>query len=206
MELSILGRSSSHFTRVVRMFAHELGVDYVFRPVPELSSRDPSVYGGNPALKIPALQTVDGAWFGALNICRELERRTVAAPRVMWPEQLRDRMASNAQELVLQGMSTEVALIMQASSDGSIATSSKGFESLTNSLRWLDENLPGVRAEICQPEALSFLDLTTYCFVTHLDFRQVADLSPYRALHAFCEEVGRKPSARATSYRFDFGT
>jgi hypothetical protein len=68
----IIGRSSSHFTRI---FAAELRIDCAFQVVRDLMSSDPGDYGGNPALRIPVLQTPQGTWFGALNVCRELWRR-----------------------------------------------------------------------------------------------------------------------------------
>ncbi|MFO0548774.1 MAG: hypothetical protein U0271_10325 [Polyangiaceae bacterium] len=52
---TLIGRSSSHFTRLTRVFAHELGVATVFRPVFDLASLDTAAYGENPALKIPIL-------------------------------------------------------------------------------------------------------------------------------------------------------
>lgn len=205
MTLSIVGRSSSHFTRVVRMFAHELGIDYTFQLVADLSSTTPGDYADNPALKIPVLQTPEGPWFGALHICRELARRTPHAPKIIWPEQLHDRIASNAQELVLQGMGTEVSLIMQAAG-GAIPTSGKAFTSLTNMLSWLDTHLPAARASTSTSGTLSFLDLTAYCFITHLPFRKVLDVSAYRMLQAFSDELGQRPSARATTFRYDFSS
>ena len=77
-ELVLVGRSSSHFTRVARMFALELGIDFAVRPVYDLTSLDVTVYGDNPALKIPVLLTETGPLFGAENICRELVRRARA--------------------------------------------------------------------------------------------------------------------------------
>lgn len=200
MELSIVGRSSSHFTRVARIFAHELNVEHAFVPVADLGSRDVGQYAGNPALKIPVLQTPEGPWFGALNVSRELARRAAPAQRILWPEQLQDRMAANAHELIVQGMSTEVSLIMQ----GAIDPSSKPFESLVNSLRWLEEKLPGVVTSVAKPDTLSTLEVMAYCFVTHLAFRSVLDVSPYRSLLEFCDAFGRRASAQATAYRFDF--
>jgi glutathione S-transferase len=198
MELSILGRSSSHFTRTVRMVAQELEIAYAFRPLADLASRAVHDYALNPALKIPILETPEGPWYGALNCCRELARRAPHKPQILWPEQLHERLAANAQELVLQGMSTEVALIMQGPT---IDTASKAFESLTNCLGWLDAHWREVRTT-----RLSFLDITTYCFFTHLSFRQVADVGPYRVLQAFCDDFGARASAQATAYRFDFSS
>jgi glutathione S-transferase len=88
MTSRIVGRSSSHFTRTVRMFAHECGVAYRFEPVLDLASRNPGDYAGNPALRIPIFATPQGTWFGALNICRELVRRAPQPPHVVWPERL----------------------------------------------------------------------------------------------------------------------
>src|SRR4051812_27285927 len=102
MTLTIIGRSSSHFTRTARMFAHECGLAYRFEPVLDLMSVTPADYGHSPALRVPVLATPDGPLFGALNICRELVRRAAQSVRVVWPEQSGARIAMNAQELVLQ--------------------------------------------------------------------------------------------------------
>jgi hypothetical protein len=75
---------------------------------------DPHHYSGNPALKVPTLETADGAWFGALNICRELRRLSPCEVRIVWPEDLRGILATNAQELAVHAMGTEVTLIMSS--------------------------------------------------------------------------------------------
>ena len=49
----------------------------------------------------------------------------------------------------------------------------------------------------------TFLETTLFCLVTHLEFRQVLATAPYRALTEFSERFGERPSARATTYRFD---
>ena len=46
-QCTIIGRSSSHFTRVTRIFAAELGVPYTLQVVPDLLSCDAADYGGN---------------------------------------------------------------------------------------------------------------------------------------------------------------
>jgi glutathione S-transferase len=205
MELVIVGRSSSHFTRSLRVFAHELDVRYLFRTVANLTSRNAHDYGDNPALKLPVLETPDGPWFGAINCCRELARRAPSAPKIVWPEQANDRLAANAQELVLQGMATEVSMIMQTlSRPGSMLEGdSKQRSSLENSLTWLDAHLPGVLERVAPEGVVSVLEVTAFCFVTHLEFRSVTDLGPYSALRAFCERFSRRASARATPYCFD---
>ena len=108
----IVGRSSSHFTRVVRMFAEEACVPYEFQVVPSLVSQDVDSYGGNPGLRLPNLITRDGPVFGSLGSCRALASLAAAPTRMVWPEATSSRLAANALELSVQAMSTEVTLIL----------------------------------------------------------------------------------------------
>jgi glutathione S-transferase len=202
---TIVGRSSSHFTRIPRIFAAEAGVDYAFRPVFDILSLDPADYAGNPALKLPVLETPDGSWFGALNVCRELVRRSHRRPRVVWPEDLVQPLLANAQELVLHAMATEVSLIMPkvAKQEGGGAHTAKMTRSLENVLLWLDGNVASALAGLPGERDLSYLEASLFCLVTHLEFREVVPTEPYPALRRFRDEFGRRPSAAATQYRFD---
>lgn len=201
----ILGRSSSHFTRCGRIVAHELGLAYEFEPVLDLMAQSAASYAGNPALRLPILVDDDGAWYGALNICRELARLARREPDVVWPEQLRDRIAGNAQELVSQGMATEVTLIMSslAAAATPSAYDTKLRASLHNSLRWLDDHVGHVLGRLRGDRTVSFFEVTLFCFVTHLRFRAVLDVGEFRELLAFCDRFAQRPSATATEYRFD---
>jgi glutathione S-transferase len=204
MTIRIIGRSSSHFTRTVRVFAHECRVQHEFRAMLDLMSRMRSDYGDNPALKLPILETPDGAWFGALNICRELARRAPAQARVAWPEDVLDRTAANAQELVLQGMATEVSLILRGlPAAGLSPVDDKARESLTNSLVWLNAHLPAAVKALPPGRTLSFLEVSSFCFIRHLDFRGVADTNAYPSLRAFCAAYADRASLRETEYQFD---
>ena len=60
-KVEIIGRQSSHFTRVTRMFAHELGVEVELVPIYDLTEADAAIYAGNPARKIPTLRRAGGA-------------------------------------------------------------------------------------------------------------------------------------------------
>ena len=50
---------------------------------------------------------------------------------------------------------------------------------------------------------LSFLEVSSFCFITHLEFRQVLDISMYVKLRAFCQAYAGRKSASDTAYRFD---
>lgn len=202
--LVLFGRSSSHFTRVTRIVAAEVGVAHGFRVVPDLLSQSPSDYGGNPALRLPVLHTADGEWFGALNICRALAQRSLRPAGVVWPEAL-GRLAANAQELTLQAMASEVALIMArvASADESAPHLEKQRTSLEAMLAWLERNVDAVIASLPAERVVSFLEVALFCLVTHVEFRAILPTRPYRALGEFCERFARRPSAQQTGYRFD---
>ena len=198
----IFGRSSSVFTRCLRLVAHELGVAYELVVAADLQSQDPADYGGNPALKLPALQTESGIWFGALNGCRALARRARCERDLAWPEDLEDPLTANAQELVLQGMSTEVTLIMSRLSDEGRAAA-KADVSLKNSLTWLDERLPEILRRLPSRRLPSVLEVTLFCFVSHLSLRSVLETSGFVHLEGFRRDFGGRDSARRTEYHFD---
>ena len=205
--LRIIGRSSSHFTRCVRIFAHELDVAYTLVPIHDMLSCNSTDYAGNPALKMPILDSDQGAWFGALNICRELARRAGRESAIIWPEALSDRLAANAQELTLQGMATQVALVMNTVGS-SPTTPGRPYDiktraSLNNSLTWLDENLAAVLSQLREDRWLSYFEVTLFCFIKHLEFRSVLDTTALPRLQTFSQAFAQRASARATEYRFD---
>jgi hypothetical protein len=201
---TITGRSSSHFTRVTRIFAAELHVDYSFNIVRDLMSLNTADYADNPALNIPTLRATTGTWYGALNISRELSRQSRLPLRIVWPEHLGQPMLANAQELITQAMSTEVTLIMAnaAGSDTSDTHQLKIRQRLTNIMSWLDNNVNTVISVLPERD-LSYLEVTLFCLMQHLEFRKVLPTDCYRNTLIFCEHFGGRSSAVATKYRFD---
>lgn len=202
---AIIGRSSSHFTRVTRIFAAELRVDHSFEVVRDLMSCDPRDYGGNPALRLPTLRTPRGVWFGALNICRELSRQSSRRSRTVWPEDLDQPLLANAQELVMQAMATEVSLIMAklASEAEDSVQHVKMRQSLSNMISWLEDNARHALDALPPHRDLSYLEVTLFCLVTHLEFRNVLPISAYPDLNGFCQQFVLRASSDETSYRFD---
>jgi hypothetical protein len=201
----LIGRSSSHFTRVARIFAAEMRIDYTFQVVRDLMSPHSGDYGGNPALRIPILKTSQGAWFGAVNICREFWRQSSLRPRVIWPEDLDQPLLANAQELVLQAMATEVTLIMakMGGAGDSSPHQTKMRVGLVNTMSWLEENAHSALAALPPQRDLSYLEVTLFCLVTHLEFREILPTGSYAELNKFCQRFAARASVGETLYRFD---
>jgi glutathione S-transferase len=190
---------------VTRIFASELGVQYAFQPVLDLNSADSTDYGGNPALRVPILRTPGGVWFGALNICRELARQAAVKRSIVWPEDLDQPLLANAQELTVQAMSTGVSLIMAGAAGEADVQGhpAKLRTSLLNMLSWLETNAKAALAQLPSERDLSFLEVTLFCLITHLEFRKVVPTIAYSALNDFCRSFGGRQSAEATVFRFD---
>jgi glutathione S-transferase len=202
-DLVVVGRSSSHFTRTVRIFALELGVPHAFRPVFDLTALDAETYAGNPALKVPVLVTPDGPLFGSENICRELVRRSGRGAEVVLRGAVADLRVANVEELALHAMSTEVSLIVSRLTGDARLAPPKLERSLDGSLRHLDDHLDEALAALPAPRLLSFLEVAVFCLVTHLPFREIRSVDGYPRLVEFCRGFGGRAGARATEYAFD---
>jgi len=201
----ILGRSSSHFTRVTRIFAAELGVPYVLQPVYDMNSLDPATFGGHPAMKLPNMQIDGRTVFGMQNICRALARIAPRRATIIWPETIDDDLLANAQELVLHSMATQVQIVLGtvvAKLPASNPFFSKLQTGFAGCLAWLDRELPSV-LQALPPRDLSLFELTLYCLIDHLEFRPTASLEPYAQLGRFREHYGMRKSVQQTQYFFD---
>jgi len=204
--LRLTGRRSSHFTRVVTMLAHELGVPFELEAVTDLTALDPAAYGGHPAMKIPTLHLEGGAIFGAENICRKLVllagRKGDA--RIVLPEHVDDDLARSAQELTWIAMSAQVQLIVGIGFAKLPAESiffTKTEAGLRGALVWLDARVDDVRARLPSPRDVSVFEVTLFCLLEHLVFRPSVALDPYPRLRAFAGTYGERPSARLTPFR-----
>ena len=204
--MQIVGRSSSLFTRLPLIFAEHLGVPYELVPIYDMTSLGPDVYAGNPALKLPILRVEGSVLFGAQNVCRALAERAGGAARIVWPEELRDNLSRNAQELVWHGMSAQVQLVFgtlvgKLPADNVYFT--KARAGLEGALAWLDANLAEILSVLPVPRDLSLFEVSLFCLVDHIAFRGPASVDRYSALTAFAREFALRPAAQRTAYRFD---
>jgi glutathione S-transferase len=202
-EVTLVGRSSSHFTRTARMFALDLNVPFAFRPVLDLASVEPAAYADNPALKVPVLVDRAGSLFGTENICRELARRSGLRDRVVLRGDVTDRLVANAEEMIVHAMQNDVSLLVLSMASQSSTPPPKLRRSLENALAYLDAHVDRLVAALPATRVTSFTETALFCLLAHLPFRKLMDVSAYARLGEFSAGFGARPSARATEYRFD---
>jgi glutathione S-transferase len=205
-DIQLIGRNSSHFTRVTQIFALELGVPYEFVPVYDIAALEPAVFAGNPALKIPMLRRGGSQLFGAENICRALTELSTANKRVVWPEQLRSDLSRNAQELLWHAMAAQVQLAMGtlvAKLPADNVYFAKGRAGFEGALRWLNENVIAALEALPAERDLSLFEVGLFCLMEHLPFRATLPVEPYPALNKFTRDFAARASAQRTAYRFD---
>lgn len=203
--IEIVGRQSSHYTRLVRMLALELGLAPRHVPIFDLLSVDPATYGGNPALKLPSLRVDGEDIWGSHNACRRLARLAEGGEgRVFWPEQARDALLMNAHEIVAHTMAVQVEVIIHEllAKRPEDAVSRKRRQSLLNCLDWLDAQLDAIRAAL-PADRIALIELQLFCLLEFLAFRYPLDMTQRPRLQAFVAAFGERPSAQATPYRFD---
>ncbi len=203
--IEIIGRQSSHYTRVVRMLAHELGVEHTLQPIHDLLSEDPAVFAGNPALKLPAVRIGDVTVWGSQNACRAIARHSAGGEsRVFWAEDARSALPMNAHEIVAHAMAAQVEVVFHeiVSKRPPDAASHKRRASLLNCLAWLDANVDAIRAELPAGRVAIF-ELMLFALLEHLPFRNPIELSAMPRLTGFAAAFGLRASAQATPYRFD---
>jgi glutathione S-transferase len=204
--LQIVGRRSSHFTRLARLFAEELGVAYALVPIYDMTMHDPEIYANNPALKLPILRTHDAVLFGTENICRAIAEHAESSAQIVWPEQLHDPLSRNAQELVWHGMTAQVqivfgTLIAKLPSDNLYFNKARaGFE---GALTWLDAHWVDVSRALPASRKLSLIEASLFCLIDHLHFRKTVQVEQYTALESFAREFAARFSAQRTTYQFD---
>jgi len=206
--LRLTGRSSSHFTRVARMFAHELSVPIELDVVHDLTGLDASSYGGHPGLKIPTLHAGGSVLFGTDNICRRLAEIAGRAndPRVVLGHHVTSDLARSAQELVWHAMGLQVQLVVGvqlAKLPVENLFFAKATAGLEGELAWLEEHLEPELAGLPAPRDVSVFEVTLLCLLEHLRFRPTISLDPWPRLRGFVATYALRESARRTVYRFD---
>jgi glutathione S-transferase len=202
--MEIIGRRSSHFTRVVRILAEELDIACEFTPIYSLLSAKAHKFADNPALKLPILRDGEETIYGSRNICRFLWRHSDGRKRVFWPEQAESALLMNAHELLAHAMTAQVDVILHeiVEERPPDRRSIKRRQSLDNCLAWLDCHFDEVFGLLPERD-LSLFEIELFCLIAHLPFRNPVNLDEMPKLQAYERAFGQRRSARNTPYAFD---
>ena len=204
--LQIVGRRSSHFTRITRIFAEELGLSYEGVPVYDMTAQDSAIYANNPALKLPILRSGEDVVFGTENICRAMADRAQKSVAIVWPEQLRGNVSRNAQELVWHCMTTQVQIVF-GTAIAKLPADNLYFEKArlgyAGALAWLDAHVSDALNALPASRQLSMFEASLFCMIEHLHFRQTLPVEQYSNLEAFRKSFAARPSAQRTVFQFD---
>ena len=204
--LQIVGRRSSHFTRITRIFAEELGLSYEVVPIFDMTAQDSAIYANNPALKLPILRSGEEVVFGTENICRAMAERAQKSVAIVWPEQLRGNVSRNAQELVWHCMTTQVQIVF-GTAIAKLPADNLYFEKArlgyAGALAWLDAHVSDALNALPASRQLSLFEASLFCMIEHLHFRQTLPVEQYSNLEAFRKSFAARPSAQRTVYQFD---
>ena len=204
--LQIVGRRSSHFTRIARIFAEELGLPYEIAPIYDMTVQDSQIYANNPALKLPVLRIGDEVVFGTENICRAMADRLETPVAIVWPEQLRSHVSRNAQELVWHCMNTQVQIVF-GTAVAKLPPENLYFQKArigyAGALSWLDAHLSDALNALPASRQLSLFEVSLFCMIEHLHFRQTLPVEQYANIEAVRKTFAERPSAQRTPYQFD---
>lgn len=204
--IQIVGRRSSLFTRMPLIIAEELRVAYELVPIYDMTDLGREVYAGNPALKLPILRRGETVLFGALNICRAIAEGAAGTPNIIWPEQLRDDLSRNGQELVWHCMSAQVQLVM-GTLVGKLPADNVFFvktrTGIESSLQWLDTHLAQTLTLLPRERDVSVYEVSLFCLIEHLEWRRTMTVEMPAALREFARTFAAKPAAQRTAYAFD---
>ena len=205
--LVLAGRSSSHFTRLARIFAIESGRDFDFELLEDLASTNAENYSGNPSLTIPVLLVDDQAVLGSVNICRKFAELSGQREHYSLPEDfIGCQLLQNAHELVMTGMSAQVTIVFSTLFAGIARENSlvmKSHERLNGLLAWLNTNWQEILAQLPQG-TLSTIEVGLFCLLEHIDFRGTEGIFVGRELQEFVTNFGARQSAEDTPFKMDF--
>lgn len=140
MRPKLYGTPRSHFTRIVRIACHELGLDVEWIDVGNVGTAQP--FGGNPLMQVPVLVDGERTVWDSHNICRYLVERQGADP--LGIESL-DWAGRNLVSVIHGVMSAEVRLILaeRCGMDTTGGVFDKARETIRAGLGWIDERIEG---------------------------------------------------------------
>lgn len=138
MAPKLYGTPRSHFTRIVRVVAHELSLPLAWVDVGNVGAAE--AFGGNPLMQVPALDDDGHTIWGSDNVCRYLVERERKDPVGVTALDWRGR---NLLSVIHGVMAAEVRLVLAEraglSTDGEFFAKSR--QTIRDGVAFVDTNL-----------------------------------------------------------------
>ncbi|GAB0111708.1 glutathione S-transferase family protein [Pseudoalteromonas distincta] len=189
--MKLIGTVASPYARRIRMWALENKLDLEFVTLDIFSEQGrPTLASKNPARKVPILIDGDLTLGDSNSILRYLLQKT-GKPQLTWPqEQLLTVINACNDSLV------EIALCKRS---GFNTQSDKLFFNLQNeriaeTLSYLNTHLADDEFKSCE-----YLNISLYCLLDWICFRELTDFSQHSELVAFYEQYSKRQAAINTS-------
>lgn len=74
---------------------------------------------------------------------------------------------------------------------------------LAGMMLWLEEHVDDALGALPHERDLSYLEISLFCLIEHLEFRDVLPTAQFEQLNRFRRRFASRPSATATAYAFD---
>ena len=189
--MQLFGSVTSPYVRRIRIWALENNCDLEFINLDIFSAQDrPTMVSKNPARKIPILVDGNLTLSDSNSILRYLLEKT-AQPKLTWPqEHLLTTINACNDSLV------EMLLCQRSGFD----TQSDALffnlqnERIVETLHFLNDHLTDDEFKGCE-----YLNISLYCLLNWICFRELTDISQHSALVAFYEQYGQRQAAINTS-------
>ena len=191
--MQLIGSVPSPYVRRIRIWAQENDCKLELVSLDIFSDQDrPTIASKNPARKIPILVDGDLTLSDSNSILRYLLEKT-GQPKLTWPqEHLLTTINACNDSLV------EMVLCKRSGFD---TKSDKLFFNLQNerieqTLSFLNSHLSDEEFKSCE-----YLNISLYCLLDWICFRELADFSQHSALVAFHKQYGERQAAIDTNPR-----
>lgn len=140
--MELIGTTKSHFTRKIRLLLDHLEVPYAFIDIGDVSVSNSHVFGNNPILSVPVLNTEQGIIYDSDHIASYIVRQF--DPNDQYDVTTTDFNRLNARAILNGAMAAEVRLVL-AQRTGLVTDNVVYFEKaktvIKNSLDWCEVNV-----------------------------------------------------------------
>lgn len=189
--MQLLGSTTSPFVRRIRIWAalNNLPIDFINLDIFSEQDRQ-TMIAHNPARKIPVLIDHDFTLCDSNSIIRYLLEKA-DQPLLSWQQE--------NYLTIINACNDSLVEILLCQRSGFDTNSDKLFFNLQNER--IVETLAYLNSHLSEPvfKSCEYLNISLYCLLNWICFRELTDISQHSALVAFYEQYGQRQAAINTS-------